>query len=38
MATFRDLLNAAKAEITEVDTAEAAADAIAAGRDRARRA
>ena len=30
MATFRDLLSAAKAEITEVDTA-AAADHIAAG-------
>ena len=30
MATFRDLLSAAKAEITEIDTAEAA-DRIAAG-------
>ena len=36
MATFRDLLKAAKAEITEVDTA-GAADRIAAGADRARR-
>jgi rhodanese-related sulfurtransferase len=30
MATFRDLLNAAKSEITEIDTA-AAAERIAAG-------
>ena len=36
MATFRDLLTAAKAEITEVDTADAA-ERIAAGRARARR-
>ena len=37
MATFRDLLSAAKAEIREVDTAEADERRRRAGRRRARR-